>query len=373
MVVFLVSDDDATAAGVRQILRREAVDCPADHVLNFATAAQRLPREPADLIVTVLPNDPVESLRALEVLAGVPRQPQTRIIAVGPAADPKLVIRALRGTVDDYVDVAELEPELSASLASWRARQPARHEAGRLIAVLAPSGGSGSSTLAANIATVLAKEHKAVALLDLKLQTGDLAALLDLKPAYTLADLSQNIDRLDRVFFERTLTRHDSGVSLLAPARLLSDVVYVTPEGIRQAVGMARSLFPYVVVDLDHDFRAEPAQVLREADVVLLVLRLDFLSLRNTRRALEHLDQLHVPRDRIRLVANRYGQPKEVPAAKAEEALGMKIAYFVPDDPKAVNRANNNGVPVVLESPSSRVSRSVVKLAVGINGRHKES
>jgi hypothetical protein len=66
---------------------------------------------------------------------------------------------------------------------------------------------------------------------------------------------------------------------------------------------------------------------------------------------LDYLEQLGVSRDRLRVVVNRYGRPKEVPAAKAEEALGCKIAHYVPDDPKTVNRANNNGVPAVLESP----------------------
>src|SRR5262249_55744405 len=133
---------------------------------------------------------------------------------------------------------------------------------------------------------------------------------------------------------------------------------------------LARQLFPYVVVDLDHSFREEQVQVLRQADVITLVFRLDFASLRNTRRVLDHLDRLSVDRMRVQLVVNRYGQPKEVPSAKAEEALGVKIAHFIPDDPKTVNRANNNGVPVVLESPSAKVSKLVTRLALSLNGQH---
>jgi pilus assembly protein CpaE len=111
--------------------------------------------------------------------------------------------------------------------------------------------------------------------------------------------------------------------------------------------------------------------VLRQADVILLVIRLDFTSLRNCRRTLEHLEHLGVQRERVRLVANRHGQPKEIPASKAEEALGLKIAHYIPDDPKTVNRANNNGVPLIVESPSARISRSVVKLATSVNGQQK--
>ena len=47
----------------------------------------------------------------------------------------------------------------------------------------------------------------------------------------------------------------------------------------------------------------------------------------------------------------------------------MKIAHYIPDDPKSVNRANNDGVPVVIESPSTKVSRSVAKLAASVNGK----
>ena len=70
-------------------------------------------------------------------------------------------------------------------------------------------------------------------------------------------------------------------------------------------------------------------------------------------------------------MVNRFGQPKEVAAAKAEEALDMKIFHYVPNDPRAVIRANNNGIPFVLEAPLSKVSRSVNRLAMSVNGAHK--
>jgi pilus assembly protein CpaE len=270
--------------------------------------------------------------------------------------------------VDDYLDESDLDAELTAAIGRWRASKAHQEEAGRVIALLAPSGGCGSSTLAANIATVLAGQHRSAALIDLKLHTGDLAALLDLKPTYTLADLCMNVARMDRALFERSLVRHSSGVSLLAPPRHFDDIARITPNGVHQALVLAKALFPYVLVDLDNSFRPEQVETLRQADLILVVIRLDFVSLRNTRRALEHLERLGISRERVRVVVNRYGQPKEVPPAKAEEALGMKVFHYVPDDPKAVNRANNNGVPVVLEAPRAAVSRSVMKLAHGVNG-----
>jgi pilus assembly protein CpaE len=369
MNAFLATDNEKQGAEVRKILLRDGLNCPVSSVVRLDLAPQFLTKTPADLIVVVLPMDPERSLDVLDWLGRLPRQNGERVLAIGPAADPKMVLKALRGAVDDYLDEADLETELTAALGRWRGSLARQEEAGRVIAVLAPSGGSGSSTLAANLATVLARQHKSAALVDLKLQTGDLAALLDLKPTYTLADLCQNVARMDRTLFERSLVQHTSGVRLLAPPRHFEDIARITPDGVHQALNLAKALFPYVLIDLDHSFRPEQTEVLRQADLILLVLRLDFLSLRNARRTLEYIERLGISRDRLRLVVNRYGQPKEVPAAKVEEVLGMKVFHYVPDDPKAVNRANNNGVPVVLEAPRAAVSRSVTKLAHGVNGR----
>jgi pilus assembly protein CpaE len=372
MNVLLVTDDEVTGLEIRKILLRNGLDCPASSFVRTELAAQQLGRTPAELVVVVMPDDPDRAISLLGVLENLSRPEGMRVLAVGPASDPKMVLRALRGIVDDYLDITELSTEMEDALARWRSSRASQVEAGRVITLLAPSGGSGSSTLAANLAALLAQKYKSVVLIDMKLQTGDLAALLDLKPTYTLSDLCQNIARLDRTFFERSLTRHECGVHLLAPPRRFDDVAYITPEGVQQAIELARSAYPYVLVDLDHSFRPEQAEVLRRSQLVLLVLRLDFASLRNARRAIEYMEHLGINRDRIRLVVNRHGQPKEISPARAEEALGMKVFHLVPDDPKAVNRANNNGVPVVLSEPRSYVSKSLAKLASGVNGRPHE-
>jgi pilus assembly protein CpaE len=371
MKALLAGDHDAILAQIRQVLLRDGEECPASHVVRLAQAVDRVAQLQPELVVVVLPDDPEKALQALDLLENLPRHSGVRRLAVGPAADPKVVLRALRGLVDDYLDQADLEAELAAALGRSRASLAKQDELGRVISVLAPSGGSGSSTLAANLATVLAKEHKSALLLDLKLAGGDLAALLDLKPSHSLADLCVNVGRMDRVLFERSLVQHQSGVRLLAPPLQISDIDQVTAEGVRKVLQFAKALFPYVVVDLDHNFRGEQMEVLQQSDLVLVVFRLDFASLRNARRTIDHLERFGIDRNKMRIVVNRYGQPKEVPYLKAEEALGLKISHYVPDDAKTVNRANNNGVPLVIDSPSARISKSLTKLAASVNGKHK--
>lgn len=362
MRTYLICEDESLGGSIRKILLRERVECPTSSLITYAQAAKRLAEGPADLVVAVLPDDPIKSVAALDLLTAVHRGEQTVVIAVGPAADAKLVIKALRGAVDDYVDMSEMEAELVASLDSFRKRWASPKSEGRLVAVIAPSGGAGSSTIAASLAVLMARQAGSAALIDMKLATGDLTALLDLKPTYSLADLSKHVDRLDDVLLRRTLVEHASGVHLLAAPRVLADASAVTVEGTREAIGLVRSAFPSVVVDLDHDFGDEQVEVLRQADAVLVVLRPDFTSLRNAARFLKHLDTLGIARDRIQVVANRVGQAGEVSLAKVEEALKIRVIGSIPDEPKVVQRACNNGVPVVLAAPSSKVAKCLVKL-----------
>jgi pilus assembly protein CpaE len=368
MQTCILSDDEMTGGRVRQVLLFEGLDCQASNVVPLHLAVHHLAKGPYDLVVLVLPHD---TERGMNLLGELRRERPVQLLVVGPAAS-KLVLRALRAGALDYVDAGDLEGELQAALKRLRDEGSGHDQAGRVIAVLAPCGGSGTSTLATNVATALAQEHKAVALVDLKLEAGDLATLLDLRPVYTLADLTQNVARMDRMLLERSLVRHPSGVHLLAPPRTFADITHVTPEGVDQVLNLARVVFPYVIADVDHAHSHLQTRAVRQADVILLVMRLEFASLRNARRVLDHLDQLSVDRDRVKLVVNRFGQPKEVPAAKAEAALGMPIFHYVPDDASAVNRANNNGTPFVLEAPSSKISRSVTRLAMSVNGGHKK-
>src|SRR4051794_28832437 len=215
MQVLLAGEHEMIVAEVRRILLREGLECPPSHVLGLDAMVQGLGKVHPELLLLVLSPDPD---RALSVLAEVRDGARGRVVVIGPSVDPKLVVRALRGGADDYVDEEDIEADLEAAVGRLRRELTTKAgEDGRVIAVLAPSGGSGSSTIAANIATMLAKEHKLSVLFDLKLEAGDQAALLDLKPTHTLADLCQNVGRMDRGMFERSLARHSSGVHLLAP------------------------------------------------------------------------------------------------------------------------------------------------------------
>lgn len=385
MRVFLASDDSGLSYQLREQLLGLGHECPASHVVSLDRAVPllvSLKEEAAaassgeasrggtaaksDLVFVILA--PVID-RSLDVVGDLRRRAQPQhLFAVGPTTDSKIVIRAMREGAHEFLDQADLAAELSAALERLKVAESGVHRA-KTIALLSPSGGTGCSTLAVNLATVLAPQGGGCVLLDLETRFGDLASLLDLKPLHTSTDLCRNATRIDQSLLERSLVQHSNGVRLLAAQIQISDAGHVTWEGIRQVLSLASDMARYIVVDMSHSFLETMSPMLMQADQIVLVLRLDFTSLRNTRRVREHLEQNGIPRDRILVVANRYGRPGELSASEAQTALGLQIAHYVIDDPKNVNRANNQGIPVVKYAPNAKVSRQLTELALSLKVR----
>ncbi len=356
MNVVIVSDDAAFGEKVRMIIVAEGFDCPSSNILPLNTAVHVLGKEKPELIAAVLEPNPERTLALILTMKG---QGPVHVLAIGPATDTRLVLRVLRSGADDYVDSASLGAELKDALARWKTKVTNTTATGKLISLIAPSGGCGVSTLATNLAVTLAGREQRVLLLDLHLYTDDLASLLDLKPTYSIANLCQSVSGIDRSLFDKALTPHESGVELLAPPRRIEDAAAVTPHGVCQVLVAARSAFPFVVVDLDVESGETMLEVLIQSDLILLVIKPDVVSLHNAKRLLDRLEWLGISAISIRTVLSRVGQPGEVSTAKVEAALRAKVFQVVPEDLKVVNSCNNMGVAVTTEAPRSRFAAAV--------------
>jgi pilus assembly protein CpaE len=365
MVILVVSDCQTKATRLRHLLAQNGVDCPLANVMPIETAANSVscfyPKP--DLILFVLSDDTERCHAALEhlhELSGVD------VVVVGPR-DPNLILGSLHAGAASYLDeTSDLERDLSVTLGRLSSVDQGKSPSGRLITVVSASGGCGRTLVAANLAVALAKKHGRCGLFDLDLQGGDLATSLNLRPRHSIVDLCRNLDKLDQKMFEQSLAEHESGVCVLAGPDNWDDARHVTLDGLQKALRFGRSLFPNVVADLDAFWQKDFAYALQQSTSVVLLVRLDFAAIRKARRALSSFEKNGVDRDNVVLVAARSGRQKEISAAQVESALGMKIRHYVPEDAGAANSSTNCGVPVVLESPSSAISKSIIALAATI-------
>ena len=155
-------------------------------------------------------------------------RPPTPSSCCGPCGEPSTTISI----------ETELETELMAALARWRSTLAGREEAGKVIAVLAPSGGSGSSTLAVNLATVLAKAaqdgpaHRPQA----RDRTTWPPCSTSSRPIPWPTSVLTST-RMDRVLFERSLDPpRQRGPSPGAHPPISDDSTTVTPEGVHAGI-----------------------------------------------------------------------------------------------------------------------------------------
>jgi pilus assembly protein CpaE len=370
-VVLIPTSPHPLGPQLHQVLCARFASGAIDIVL-LSSAEDFLTHQPADLLVVVLSPAPEAALAVIQKARPSVHGP---ILGIGQTTNSRLILRALHEGADHYIDENDLETQLLAVLHRLYGHEepaPAASK-GKVVGVLGASGGCGTSTLAVNLAALLAREDQRCALVDLKPGSGDLAALLDLTPVHSLADLCLNAGRMDRAMLEAALMPHSCGIHLLGPPQAYDEIRLVTTKGVQKVLALLRELFPYIVVDLEDCFHEEQVFTLRQAEAIFLVFRLDFTALRNTRRILDYLRQIEVPADRVRLVINRHGQASELPHSEAQEALGCKIAHFIPDDPKTINGANNTGVPVVVKAPTTKVALSLGQLAAALKGAKESS
>jgi pilus assembly protein CpaE len=287
-------------------------------------------------------------------------------LAVGPTTDGPGIIDALQSGAREYLDAERLETALEAALQKIRSADTVAAGGCRVVSFLSATGGCGVTTAATNVAVCWArKDPGRVALAELGGGAATLALNLDIEPRFGTAEVTTAWERMDASFLRQSLTAHGSGVQVLAQKVETVAAGDFEPAAARKMVLLLRTMAAAVALDLGHRFGPEHFEAMRLSDRLALVVRLEVPALRQARSLLQTLEREGVPRTRVALIANRYGQRGQLPWKKAEEALGTPFLEYLPEDVGGMNHALNHGKPLVQAGGGSlarRFSRLADKL-----------
>src|SRR3954449_928543 len=207
----------------------------------------------------------------------------------------------------------------------------ARH--GRIVTVFSPKGGTGKTVTATNLGTSLAKHWgKRALLLDLDLQFGDAAIMLGIEPEKTIYDLVTAPGELDSEKLAGYTTRHASGLDVLPAPLRPEDAELVTEAKLQRLLEVARTSYEAIVVDTSPFFHGPMLATLDRTDDLMLVCGMDVPTVKNVRLALQTLDLLSFPAERISVVLNRANSNVGIKQGEIESALGRKVTYELPSD-----------------------------------------
>ncbi len=239
-----------------------------------------------------------------------------------------------------------------------------RARVGKVVTVMSPKGGAGKTVTSTNVATTLAQwagPGRAV-ILDADLQFGDVCLSLQIDPRHSIVEASRDIDKLDEQLLDSLLSRHESGLRVL-PAPLEPSLAdEVSTQAVVKILGMLKRMYDYVVVDTA-PFLDEPVlSILERSDDVLLVVDMDLPSVKNAKLALDTLRLIKFPFEKIKLVLNRVNSKARLDVEELERSLDLKVRAAVPSD-KLVPRSVNEGIPIVLLNPRSKVTKGFQDVA----------
>jgi pilus assembly protein CpaE len=328
----------------------------------------------ADIGLVAMDSDPERAIQLVSELSS--QAPNCTLLVSSSSTDGRLILQSMRAGAKEFLTEPVKAEDLAAALQRVKQQGGSRNASQmgcRVIAVAGATGGVGTSSIAVNLACALAAEEgHAVVLVDLDVALGDADVFLDTIPEYTLADVAQNVARLDLTLLKKSLTKHSSGIHLLPRPVQLEDARLITPESLQRVIGLLKTSFTHIIMDTSKSFGPLDMQAFQMADEVLMVTQLDLPCLRNVVRLMMSFDDDQALRSKVKIVVNRAGQDGgQISLKKAQETIGRDIFWQVPNDYRVMVEVRNNGVPLLQHAPKAGITLSICQLAQAVSGRER--
>jgi pilus assembly protein CpaE len=295
------------------------------------------------------------------------RFPRVSIFAICEDRSAETILRFMRAGVTEYLLKPLSDLDLASALQKlgrlWLATPPETEE-GKIITLFSPKGGVGVTTIALNLAVSIHQlTNQPTILVDLDLNAGDVTTFLNLKAAYTMSDVTANIGKLDKNFLQGVITRHESGIYVLADPQKVEEAVSISAEDVKKVLRLLRTMFRYVILDTEPAYNERTRTAIEMSHLLYMVFIMSLPGIRNMQRYLNYLDNTGKVKEKIRLVVNRRLKKDEIKPEDAEKVLERPLFWSVPNDYDTVMACLNKGVTVSKFDPKSKLNISIRDLA----------
>jgi pilus assembly protein CpaE len=312
-----------------------------------------------------------DSPKGLALLAQITAElPQVAVFVVSGSQEGSLILQAMRMGAKEFLNSPLKLDDFMAALDRLHTSSGKKDKTrgSRVISVCGASGGIGCTSLAINLGCILAQNKaNSVAIIDLDLALGDSDVWLDIIPDYTIQDVAENITRLDYSLLKRSLSQHASGAFLLPRPIHMEEHAPINAEQLQRVIALLRATFSHLIIDLSKAFSPLDLGAIQVSDVTLLVTQLDLPCLRNVVRLLQFLDERELSQH-LKVVVNRVGLgDSQISLSKALETIGREVYWQLPNEYATMIESRNNGVPLIMQAPRSKLTKSVEALAAQLD------
>lgn len=383
----LIVDDSPTAAPeLRAML--EAEDYHVTTALRAEEALDTLRLSPVDLVITeaLLPGmdgfELVRQIRSNDAWTNIP------IIMLTVRSAPEDYAASFDAGADEFFVKPAEPPKISAVVRGLLTRYdrsrrgdmvlaqrshrappaialPARNMRGKIIAVFSLKGGVGTTTIAVNTAVAIKRLEPSarVGLIDLSLEEGLDAMLLDIVPTSTIAEWArEDLSEATPYLLNQYFVQHRTGISLMAAPAHAEQAETVKPEVVRKTLELAPDAFDYIILDTMSSFTEGALIALEMADVVVLPVMPDMAALKTAANTLRIFKAVKIPEDRVRVILNEVVPRAGLTRQQVESSLGQN-AHVLPHAGSGFIDALNTGMPLASADQPSSAAKSLIEFA----------
>ena len=331
-------------------------------------------RSTPELLVVETKAMDEELFNELNALAEV-CQPGTKVIIIGAENDINLFKTLIDQGISQYFLETLTAEELKTAIVDAFADKTLNAKS-RTIAFSGLRGGVGSSVLAHNVASELARLYdEDVIIVDLDIPFGTAALSYNLQPSQTVADALSQAGSLDETMLMRYLESGGKNVSLLCAPGNLNSGIEITPNALEAVLNIVKQMASYVILDVPHMWNAWVQDIVVDADDTVIVGAPDLYNLRDGKNVFEFLAPNRGMEAPTRLILNKVGELKngELSEKEFKEVLDTKPSLSIPFDPDAFASAMNNGQMLRKVAPKSKATLEVETLAKMVSGKESLS
>ena len=332
-----------------------------------------------DLVLMDINMPGMDGLKATEEISI--KSPRTGVIIISVQDEVDYMRRAMAAGARDYLVKPFDSDELFRTIQSVVEKEKLKWEAmpsgkdivasrapgeGTVFCIFSTKGGVGKSTIATNLAVEIRKQTgKRVLLIDLDLEFGDLALLLNVSPKTSIANVAQVAPaQIEADTLVEHIVESSYGVSILAAPIKPEYAEVVTGQVIEKVIQVSRDLFDYIILDTNPSFRNEVLSALDGSDEIIFIVAPDFLTLKNVTLGLSVMASLNYQADQLVLVLNRAQSVSSIKLSDVERGLQRKIDIEIPSDGEVVVSSINRGTPFVVTHPTTGVAKAIAQLAM---------
>lgn len=371
ITVLVIDADEANRNFLAQMLQKK--NYQVRHASSGEEGVRMVDEATPNMVIfdTKLPDlraiELIERLQRNQAIADVP------CVVLSSHSDPdEMQVCLQAGCAEYYVKsgmvMMTLVDAIPRLLVAGR-RLRKKREKGFLLVFLSAKGGTGTSSLCANIGMNIASHlnQSTVAIADLVLPMGSIAPLVGVPESefnlVTVAD--QPVDRI---------TPDSLGNNLIVPSHWLFHLLPGAPDPetalnlqvghIPHIVDSLRKAYDYVLVDLGRSLSKISLPIIQDADLVVLILSTDLSTVNHTKKLWHYLRGQGIHPNRVFPILNRAVGLEGLTKAETEKILEIEIKLTMPYMMGNFSLANNQNTPVSLKFPTDTATMILKQAAM---------